>query len=500
MDLERTAVVIRPRTPWEAVDLGFRMARSWWRSLLGPSLLVAAPVWALAFLVFHRRVVLAVALVWWLRPLFDRVALFVLSRAVFGAPPTLRETVRALPGVLRGDLVGALVFRRFDLARAYHLPVWQLEGVSRERRRERFRVLDREGRGQAARLTFACFLMELCLLLGFLGLVALMIPNQGLTEVTAAAGAGLGGESPLGLAVLVAAAFAAHMLMEPCYVAAGFSLYLSARTRLEGWDVELGLRRLAARLARARTGRHGIATAGAVVVALVASGALPAAVPVAATPGNQETVGLEPPDVAVQKVLDDPDFDTHREVTTWHLRDWASDLGLPPSAPRLPRFAGLGRIVTIAVAAAILAWVLWQLVQTVRGGWWRRVAVTGELAVDALPETVHGRAQVHERLPGDVVGAARSLWDQGLGVEALGLLYRGALDRLVRHGLAPVDESWTEAEVLQEVDRRLPSDGRRYLHELTGTWTAAAYGHRLPGEERVRALCEGWSRHLEEAG
>jgi hypothetical protein len=35
MDLERVAAVIRPRTPWEAVDLGFGMARAWWK-----------PVWA----------------------------------------------------------------------------------------------------------------------------------------------------------------------------------------------------------------------------------------------------------------------------------------------------------------------------------------------------------------------------------------------------------------------------------------------------------------------
>jgi len=496
MDLERTAVVIRPRTPWEAVDLGFRMARSWWRSLLGPWLLVAAPVWALTFLLLHGRVLLAAAVVWWLRPLFDRVSLFVLSRAVFGAPPTLRETARALPGVLRGHLFGALVLRRFDPARSFHLPVWQLEGVSRERRRARFQVLDREGRGQAAGLTFACFVMELCLLFGFLGLIALMIPNQGLAEVTAAAGAGLQGESPLGLVTLVAAAFAAHTLVEPCYVAAGFSLYLSARTRLEGWDVELGLRRMAARLARAR---REMTSAGAVVAALVLSGFLLAAVPASGAPASTTDAGLERPEVAVRKVLDDPDFATRREKTTWRLRDWASDLGLPHFAPRLPRFAGLGRIVGTAVAVAILAWVAWQLVQMVRSGAWRRVAVAGDRAGDPLPEPVHGHAPVHKTLPRDVAGAARSLWDQGLGTEALGLLYRGALDHLVHHGVVPVDESWTEAEVLQEVDRRLPSDGRRYLRELTGTWTAAAYGHRLPGDEHVRALCDGWGRHLGEA-
>jgi hypothetical protein len=37
-------------------------------------------------------------------------------------------------------------------------------------------------------------------------------------------------------------------IVEPFYVAAGFSLYLNRRTELEGWDIELGFRTLAARL------------------------------------------------------------------------------------------------------------------------------------------------------------------------------------------------------------------------------------------------------------
>src|SRR5206468_3106666 len=44
---------------------------------------------------------------------------------------------------------------------------------------------------------------------------------------------------------------AAVLLLEPFYVAAGFALYLNRRTLLEGWDIEVSLRRLAQRHAAA---------------------------------------------------------------------------------------------------------------------------------------------------------------------------------------------------------------------------------------------------------
>lgn len=491
MDLERTAVAIRPRAPWEAVDLGFRMVRAWWRPMLGPWLVVAVPVWSLAFLLLHRRPYLALVVVWWLRPLLDRVPLFVLSRAVFGAPPALRETVRALPRLLRGHPFDALVLRRLDPARSFRLPVWQLEGVSGTRRRERARVLDREGRREAGLLTFACILMESCLLLGLLGLVALMAPARGFGDVIEAIGGGLYGASPGGLALLAAAAFVAHALVEPCYVAAGFSLYLRARTRLEGWDVELGLRRLAARVGRLR---------GAAVLALLALGYLLAGgLPALAQAEPAPPALARDPGLVVQEVLEHPDFATRREVTSWRVRDWAADLRPPSLLPPAGAFPGLGRILAVSAAVLLLVFVVWQVALQLRRSDWRPVPGAGGYGRPALPETVEGRDPDREPLPGDVAGAAWELWTRGRGVEALGLLYRGALDRLVRHGVVAVDGSWTEGEVLRAVDRRLTPDGRRYMRDLTGTWTSAAYGHRLPGEERVRALCDAWGRHLGEA-
>ena len=75
---------MRPRSPWEAADLGIRFAQRHWRELHGCHALVAVPVIALCA-ASHE-------IAWWLpllllamsKPWLDRTSLFVLSRAAFG--------------------------------------------------------------------------------------------------------------------------------------------------------------------------------------------------------------------------------------------------------------------------------------------------------------------------------------------------------------------------------------------------------------------------------
>ena len=43
MELENIAVALRPRTPWEALDLGFAMARQWWKPLYAAWLAIYLP-------------------------------------------------------------------------------------------------------------------------------------------------------------------------------------------------------------------------------------------------------------------------------------------------------------------------------------------------------------------------------------------------------------------------------------------------------------------------
>ena len=65
---------------------------------------------------------------WWLKPVFDRIPLFVLSRAVFGEATHWGDLWRARRQVLGGQLLRTLAWRRFSPWRAYTQPIEQLEG------------------------------------------------------------------------------------------------------------------------------------------------------------------------------------------------------------------------------------------------------------------------------------------------------------------------------------------------------------------------------------
>src|SRR3954465_10461200 len=84
--LTALAVALRRRTPWEATDLGLAMLQRWWRPVYAAHALVVAPgALGLVALGWTFDAVWAAMLVfWWLEPLYDRVVLHVLSRAVFG--------------------------------------------------------------------------------------------------------------------------------------------------------------------------------------------------------------------------------------------------------------------------------------------------------------------------------------------------------------------------------------------------------------------------------
>ena len=68
MELDNIAVTVRPRTPWEAIDLGFVMARAWFLPLCLLWLMMALPVYLLAVLAFSEQPFWAILIVWWCKP------------------------------------------------------------------------------------------------------------------------------------------------------------------------------------------------------------------------------------------------------------------------------------------------------------------------------------------------------------------------------------------------------------------------------------------------
>ena len=78
MQSEQMAAVLRPREGWDAVDLGFRMVRTFWRPLAVAWLSIVWPLSLLVTLALVNHLFVALFLLWWLKPVYDRVALYVL--------------------------------------------------------------------------------------------------------------------------------------------------------------------------------------------------------------------------------------------------------------------------------------------------------------------------------------------------------------------------------------------------------------------------------------
>ena len=73
MQLNDATLEIRPRSAWEAIDLGALLARRHARLLMLSWALLTLPVFALLSLLFWSHPSLALLLFWWLKPLYERL-------------------------------------------------------------------------------------------------------------------------------------------------------------------------------------------------------------------------------------------------------------------------------------------------------------------------------------------------------------------------------------------------------------------------------------------
>ena len=123
MRLSESQAVIRPRSPWEALDLGVRLAREHLRVLMTSWALLTLPVLALLSTVLWNYPSIVMLVFWWLKPLFERLPLHILSRALFGETITARQALMAYPRLLSVQLLPSLLWRRFTPKRSFLLPV-----------------------------------------------------------------------------------------------------------------------------------------------------------------------------------------------------------------------------------------------------------------------------------------------------------------------------------------------------------------------------------------
>ncbi|MCB1607530.1 MAG: DUF4129 domain-containing protein [Xanthomonadales bacterium] len=531
MQLDKIAIKLRPRGGYEAIDLGFSLAVHWWRSAFLAWWLPVLPLAIALHLGLAQYPWIAVLVLWWLKPLFDRFVLYSLSRQVFGEPTGPAELLGAWRQILSPGLLYALTFARLDPARSYHLPVSILERQSGSAARKRRSLLGRRFYGTAFGLTLVCVNLELIIQAGLSVTFDLFFQPGG--DPLNDTGPPLPMELITGqwwewtdsVYYLIAVG-----IIEPLYVAAGFSLYLNRRVLLEGWDVELAIKRLAARVSGAAVVLVSIAVlslapiqpAHAYEGECLPSGELDFSPPEEMVESAENEVwdpreDWEPERLrameercaqlaqgpgdnsarqAIVKVFEDPIFGEQLKEERWVLREFDDD-DEPELQTRTP-LAGLGQLfasIWQLLAWLILAALILMLVRYIARSW--GPLVRAEEDAGAAPAELFGLQMDPDSLPPQVSETALQWIAEGKLREALGLLYRATLSELVHaHGLR-LNRGATEGDVLARTRGRISASASAFVAELINQWVNLAYAEHQPQVDALTALCHGYAQHFE---
>ncbi|MCU1751312.1 DUF4129 domain-containing protein [Pseudomonas sp. 6D_7.1_Bac1] len=502
MRLSDASVVIRPRTTWEAMDLGVLLSQQHRRLLMTSWAIVTLPVFSLLTLLLWDSPSMAVLLFWWLKPAFERLPLYILSSALFGETPTLRQALRQWPRLLKPQLLASLTWRRFGLSRSFIMPVVQLEGLGGLERQQRLAVLQQRDAGAARWLTLIGAHLETALWIGLMVLFYLLLPAQIELDWDWQTLISTPEQDWLWLDHLSNTLYALILIVwEPIYVACGFSLYLNRRTRLEAWDIELVFRRLRQRLS-------------SVAASLLMIGLLwlPAAPPLwAAEPADapnsprllQQPLTSQAASNSIKAILDAPPFKNPQTVTHYRFAEEKPD---QPARAETPgwlkalfalldsrRFAGLAQLIEVLLWACVtgtIALLIWRYRDWLQTFVSRQPKPRNTPARPALPQ-LFGLDLSRETLPDDIAASAENLW-LTQPREALGLLYRALLSRLLHDFNLPLNAADTEGQVLAHVQQLQQPALQAFSNTLTVHWQNMAYGHRLPPAHLQQELCDGW--------
>lgn len=544
MNIEKLSLNLRPRNRWEAVDLGFAMARQWFWQLWLLWLLVALPVTVLlmaaALYLLEWSAGWGLFLAWWCKPLYEQPLLYSLSRVLFGEKLSVRQVFRQYGRVISPQLLPMLTYRRFSFSRSFDNPVAMLERLKGAERSRRLGLLHRRQGSVAMWLTVLYVHVEFILQISVIALLALLLPPE--QELLSWSDLLFSTGSWLDWLNLLTYLLAASVIA-PFYVAAGFVMYINRRAELEGWDIELQFKRLHQRVMQRDSQRRAAAakstgTAGglpAVLLAALLGMALwcaPQQSMATATQSAVEVAGAR--SVALDKttareqidaVLAEAAFGETRTESSWKRiaekaaaedtddgeKSWweawleklferlfggeADDEEGSSGGGGINLMAGLLEVLLWSLLAAVLMFVLYHAGKWANAMGWIRLQST--VPPRQLPPTeLFGLELKEQSLPENVPAQALRLLEQGQWRACLALLYRASLVRLIhRHGV-DIRSSFTEQECDRLVQAQRPDAQAAYFARLTRHWLLLAYGHQQPQEQQARQLCHEWGVHF----
>ncbi len=508
MDPENISVEIRPRSPLEAIDLGFAMARQWFFPLWILWITGAGSVFILSYIFFSIHLpAIIFPLIWWLKPVYEKPLVYWLSRALFHEQPGYKWIVKQYFKIIRPKLFADLTYLRFRTNRSFFMPVTILENLRAEEYSNRIKILG-HNQGAGKGLTFISFVFETVIAFSMAAMVTFILPDDlRMTSFRAF----IAGNGNIEAFVLNLTNFAAMSIMAPFYVAAGFSLYINRRTKLEAWDIEISFKRLMARKAKEKkrfTGKvkkRAKKTVSIVLGLLVfLSGSfMPFSNEVQA--GNDHIISKKEAASVIENILSHEDFGRKETKSAWKIKEFEKvDYDLPEWLENL--FKLLGKILILFGNVTKPAGIILEIAAWALGGmlflfiiykigqhrqWFKFQARVSHRKAD-IPSRLFGLDLSQNTLPDNIVDNVLKLLNQDEIRKALSLLYRGTLVRLINDFNLTIPASATENECLKIIESKQKKNEVIFFKTLTNIWLAMAYGHIIPQRKVIEKVCMTW--------
>ena len=493
MDLDKLQFKANVRSGWQALDLGFLMARQWWRALFMVSAVPPAILLTLLLIVFPEYPVWAGFIVWWLKPFWERLPLYLASRNIFAEESSESDGFLQMKRLYIKDWLPWLLWRRLSFYRAFDAPVSLLEELKGSARSKRLGVLHGKHTDIALANQLVCFFCEIIVASGlFLGLM-FFVPDSLEIEVFDSTEE----LTLLGDWIFTLCAFAAMVLVMPFHTLAGFALYLNRRIELEAWDIEITFRSLSHR--KLQPSNSLIASLLISMAIVLAGNSLSSNAYAAINHDNTSAKQL------IENVLKDKDFGEDITVRKWRLRNWVEEnedkipdwiielvewmennVDFTDTEKSIYSTAFWLKVLLVGCFILLLVYLFYRF-----HGPLSRLG--GRKSTVAAPEVMFGLDVRAESLPEDVPAQVMRLWQSGSHRDALGLLYRASLSHLIQHHALAFKSSHTEAECAALVRAHGIKSLSQYFSQLTRLWRRLAYGHQLPEVLDLQNLCDNWS-------
>jgi hypothetical protein len=192
---------------------------------------------------------------------------------------------------------------------------------------------------------------------------------------------------------------------------------------------------------------------------------------------------------AVETLRHDPNLSHDKTIRSLH---WAGGQK-PPEPPKDAPTWIVSLFQFLASSASLVIWVAGAIGIAFAIVWLYRAVKSRQSAPRVAAAQGISRVQNLDidpnSLPADVGAAALKLLEAGRTREALSLLYRGSLSRVVHRFAVTVGESFTEGEALRAVGRRLDQPRVQYFSALVALWQRVVYAAEAPTPESVAVLC-----------